>query len=179
MPYPHSPQDAAKDKSRRKNYDQIPTQRNNKRSSPPSKSFQRTTCRNRHRRNQKSRTYNTKSRFSGSNCLRIRSKHSHKLPRNSQTDDGSNKHDHTTHTKRNIVDFFHSFVLSGTIIISYHRTHSLHDPARRKIEKRLQFIVDSKNYHITLRVGRKESVQCRNKHRWKRKIQCSRNANRV
>ena len=179
MPYPHSPQDAAKDKSRRKNYDQIPTQRNDKRSSPPSKSLQRTTCRNRHRRNQKSRTYNTKSRFSGSNCLRIRSKHSHKLPRNSQTDDGSNKHDHTTHTKCNIVDFFDTFMLSGTVIIPDHRTHSLYDPARRKIEKCLQFIVDSKDHNITLRVGSKKSVQCRNKHRWKRKIQCSRNANRV
>lgn len=65
-------------------------------------------------------------------CLRIGGEHSDKLSRHSQTDDRSDKHDHTTHTQRNKINFFHTFMLSGTVIISDDRAHALDDSACRK-----------------------------------------------
>lgn len=179
MPYTDSTKNAAEDKGSRKNQKQISAERNNEGSSSLSQSLQCTTGCNGYRGNQKTCTDDPKSCFSCLDRGWICGKHPHELSRNSQADDGSDQHDHTTHTECDVVDLFYTFMFSGSIVISDYRTHSLYDPTCRKIQEGLQFVVDSENHNIDRRTGSKKPVQSRNQDRWKCEIQGTGDTDRV
>ena len=134
------------------------------------RSLQCTTCCDGYRRDQETCTDDSECCFACGNCLRICGKHADQLSRNCQADDCSDQHDHTTHAKCDEVDFFYTFMFTGTIVVSDDRAHALYNPACRKIQESLQFVVNSQNHHITLGIGCQKSIQCRNQDR--RKCNC-------
>ena len=67
--------------------------------------------------------------------------------------------------------FFHTLHLTGTEVITDQRAHSLDDSVGREIQEGLQFVINSKDHHIAVRVSGQHGVQKRDQKRWQCKVQ--------
>ena len=72
-----------------------------------------------------------------------------------------------------------TFCLTGTVVVSDQRTHSLDDSICRKIQEGLKLVIDSEHHHVNLGVGGENPIQCGDKQGWKCHIQSGRDSNRV
>ena len=69
--------------------------------------------------------------------------------------------------------------LTGTVVVSDQRTHSLDDSICRKIQEGLKLEIDSEHHHVNQGVGGENPIQCGDKEGWKCLIQSGRDSNRV